>query len=354
MSRQAVINLAKVLLAVTLIVWVVQRAGPETILQTLRNLDTGWWTRGLLVMFVAFSVSILRWFVLMRSVGLDTSLWQAYRLGFIGVFFNNVVPGLTGGDLVKAVYVARDHPERRAHAVLTVIVDRVVGIVALALIGAVVILFDLNRFGQLAVGLYGFLLLAALGGGIALSRRAKARIRDVLAAGRPRDEPSPDGWRAKLRHVLRQIDDAVTIYRARPGMLVGALGMSVVVHLLIIIAVWTFAQAIAEGGRSALAAGTITAPGAPAFAHLGSLDLSVHCSLIPIAQIVAALPIAPAGWGVGEVAFVYCFGLVGVSEALATTLSLVFRMTQTLISLLGGLFLLGDRRRVMQASHSPV
>lgn len=349
MTRQALFNVAKIAFALGLIAFVVHQAGPQTILQTLRNIDGGRWSAGLAIMFVAFSASIVRWFLLMRSVGLDTTFWQAYRLGFIGVFFNNVVPGLTGGDLVKAFYVARDHKEQRTHAVLTVIVDRAVGIVALALIGAVVIVFDLERFGQLALGLYGFLALVVLGATLVLSRRAKQRLRELVGPSRATDAASPPSGRARVRQALRRVDEAVTIYRARPGMLVVALAMSIVVHMLIIVSVWTFAKAIAVGGLESVPAGSSDAL---ALAGLRDLSLAVHCSLIPIAQIVAALPIAPAGWGVGEVAFVYCFGLVGVGQALATTLSLVFRITQTLISLFGGVFLLADKKRVLEASEA--
>ena len=43
----------------------------------------------------------------LRAIGVRLSFWNAHRLTFIGFFFNNVVPGATGGDVVKAVYVAR-------------------------------------------------------------------------------------------------------------------------------------------------------------------------------------------------------------------------------------------------------
>ena len=78
----------------------------------------------------------------MTITPLDWVIVAAYFLfcTAIGLFFNIVVPGLTGGDLVKAVLAARDHPERKAAAMISVLVDRLIGVLVLVLLGAVAIL----------------------------------------------------------------------------------------------------------------------------------------------------------------------------------------------------------------------
>src|SRR5262249_58221984 len=62
---------------------------------------------------------------------------NAYRLGLVGVFYNTFLPGSVGGDLVKAFFIAREHPERRTRAVATVIMDRALGLFGLILFTAV-------------------------------------------------------------------------------------------------------------------------------------------------------------------------------------------------------------------------
>ena len=50
---------------------------------------------------------------------------------------NVELPGSTGGDVVKAWYAARQAPSRRTAAVMSVIVDRIVGLLALIMLGGV-------------------------------------------------------------------------------------------------------------------------------------------------------------------------------------------------------------------------
>ena len=68
--------------------------------------------------------------------------WRAQKLAFIGLFFNNIIPGMTGGDLVKAIMVARDHPEQQPAAILSVIIDRIIGLLGLVLVAVGALLFQ--------------------------------------------------------------------------------------------------------------------------------------------------------------------------------------------------------------------
>ena len=69
------------------------------------------------------SMTATRWWLLLRASNLPQTLIRAFRLTFIGCFFNNVVPGQTGGDLVRAYYIARENKGRKTDSILTVIVD---------------------------------------------------------------------------------------------------------------------------------------------------------------------------------------------------------------------------------------
>jgi len=346
-KRSSLITLFKLVFAASLIWWVVDSAGgPAKIAAVLSSMDRTQWLLGLGVVFTANCLSMLRWHFLMQSVGLHSTPWLALRLGFIGVFFNNVVPGLTGGDLIKAVYVTRENPQQRSAAVVSVIVDRIIGIVALALIAAVVIPFDLEQYGQAAVGIYGFLFAASIGAVLALSRRAKVKLRSLLERF---------GFSSATRGAgaLTKIDEAVSMYRDRMRQIGAALVMSVAVHMLIIVAISIFAGALISGGRSALdtqpvAEAAVREVQLDAFEDLG---LDAYCSVIPIIMIGSAVPVAPAGWGVGEKLFEHFFTLAGVAKIDAATLSLTYRLTATLVSLLGGILLLLDRKRIKEAQN---
>lgn len=367
MSRSTVVAILKIALAAALIWWVLSLAGGwRNVQQSMEGIRLEIWMLGSLCLLLATCLSILRWFMLMRSVGVETTAWTVFRLGWIGVFFNNALPGLTGGDLAKAVYATRDHPNQRTDAVISVIVDRIIGIVALALIAAVVIPFDFSRYGQVAALIYGFLAAAALGALVTLSRRVKSRLRasptvgSLLAfARRVADRlhrlaeklgKRPRPARAPGDSLLGKIDRAVSIYRHRLGTLAIAMGMSIVVHMLLIVGMWFFGEALASGAHDG--PGGMDAATRLQLEQLDALRLSVYCSIIPIIMIVSSLPLAPGGWGVGESAFMYFFRLVGVGVAAATALSLTFRLTSMFISLIGGVFLALDRKRVMASLPS--
>src|SRR5438552_3130691 len=75
-------------------------------------------------------LSFVRWFVLVRAVGLPFRVRDALRLGMVGYFFNNFLPGSIGGDVLKAAFLAREQ-DRRTLAVATVIMDRMIALWAL-------------------------------------------------------------------------------------------------------------------------------------------------------------------------------------------------------------------------------
>ena len=56
-----------------------------------------------LMLLFSFLIVVTRWWRLLAVSGCPTTWWNALRLTFIGMFFNLVVPGLTGGDVIKAV-----------------------------------------------------------------------------------------------------------------------------------------------------------------------------------------------------------------------------------------------------------
>ena len=79
-----------------------------------------------------------RWYLLVRALDLPFRLRDAFRLGMVGTFFNTFLPGSVGGDLMKAYYIAKGHPLRKASAVATVVADRLLGLFGLLLFGAAV------------------------------------------------------------------------------------------------------------------------------------------------------------------------------------------------------------------------
>jgi len=91
---------------------------------------------GVLILYLGlFVLTAWRWRLLLKAVDLVLSMARATRLTFIGAFFNTAIPGATGGDVVKAYYAAKA-TGRGTRAVLSVFVDRMTGLLGLAVLAA--------------------------------------------------------------------------------------------------------------------------------------------------------------------------------------------------------------------------
>ena len=299
----------------------------EGLIRIVRNSDKSLLLAGLVLYGFITQIGVSRWWLLLRAQEIRLRYGLAHRLTFLGFFFNNVVPGPTGGDLVKAVYAAKlAAADKKAQAVVTVVIDRVVGIIALALIAAGVLLTKLDDpvYRELALFIGLFLGGVALASVLFFSRRLRTLIRF-------------ESWSAKLPGggLIRKADEAVFLWRDHKRAVAVALLLSFANQLSIQAMMLMFASAL-----------HVTTQGGEALAW------STYMAVLPVCFIVTALPLLPGGWGVREAAFVYWFGLVGVERNPAIALSVVNGMTGLFWSLLGGVYFLTDREAVRSAESS--
>jgi|GEM_PF-1659835 len=281
----------------------------EGLITILKRTDRKLYFQAFLIYILAYLCGIARWKLLLDAAGLHTSMSSAARLTCIGLFFNNLVPGLTGGDVVKAYYIAKENHKSKTDAVITVIIDRVMGLVVLAGFSAAAVLSDLTKYSDLAISIYVFLLAVFSGMLVFYSGRLRRlfSIEKIL-----RHLPFSD--------LFRKVDRSVFLYRYRKRTIVLCILLTAGVHSCVILTLWTLARGLAI-----------------------DITLTTCAIIVPIVLIITALPITPAGWGIGEMGFVYLFGIAGVPAVLALALSFIHRFNTLLISLSGGVFLLRGR-----------
>lgn len=255
---------------------------------------------------VAGMISFQRWHVLLRAAHVDAKFWRAQKLAFIGLFFNNIIPGMTGGDLVKAIMVARDHPEQQPAAILSVIIDRIIGLLGLVLVAVGALLFQTGpQYEEMAKKLHWILLAIAVGSVVMLSKKLRRLLLiDRLMNALP------------FAETLHKLDRAAMLYRSARWQLVYSVVVSLVVHGMILTAIGVLGRAIGIG--------------------IPFLDFY---TLAPLALIAASLPLSPGGIGVGDLAFVYLFAKANVPGAQAFALSFSYRAVMMAVSLIGGVLM---------------
>ena len=279
-----------------------------------------WFLPGIAALGAALLLQTWRWMILLRVQEITISFSRVLRILLCGMFFNLFLLGSTGGDVIKIFFIMRETPDRKAGALLSVFIDRVVGVLALAVVSAAVILARWDELWKSAP--WGVLTVAIILGG-SLGFVAAAWLVDRLHLT------------SKLPHWLpmhaRLVEAAAAFSQyAKAGGAVGrAFLISLPAHLLFFSIFYFAAKAFGAG--------------------LGLL--SIFC-VMPIVSTVTALPISLGGAGVREGLFITLLGtLYQTPKEIAMSLSISGFLIVVFWSLVGGLVYLLYRSSSPGAAH---
>ncbi|MBA4191911.1 MAG: hypothetical protein C0467_28360 [Planctomycetaceae bacterium] len=260
------------------------------------------------------SIQFVRWYVLVRGLDLPFTIGSAFRLGLVGAFYNAFLPGSVGGDLVKAVIIAKGTPGRRASAVATVIADRLVGLFGLIWFSAV---FGGGFWlaGDTRISENEYLKKIVLAcSGITVATVLGWVILGLFPQSRADKFAKRLGGIPKVGNTLAELWFAVWSYRQRPRVIYAAIAMTAVVHL-------GFVFMFHIGVR--------------VFPVIDPASLSQHFVIAPIGYIAQAFFPAPGGLGGGEFIFGYLYTLLGRPEATGVVGRLTLRVVEWAIGLVG-------------------
>lgn len=93
-------------------------------------------------------LGVLRWQLFLRMLKMKVPFRETARLFFIGAFFNQFLPGTTGGDVARVLYLMHDHPGHKTAGFLSVAVDRLLAVVILVIIGLIIAWGRASWFAQ--------------------------------------------------------------------------------------------------------------------------------------------------------------------------------------------------------------
>jgi len=278
-------------------------------------------------------LSFVRWWLLLRGAAAPIPFPTAVRLGFVGMFFNTFMFGAFGGDLVKIGYVIRE-THRRGAAAASVLIDRICGLLGLLALGGLAIVLSWDYMQRVEglpyVALTLFAVLAGFGLALAAAIVAVSIGRAWALAGVAllllaqtwivhRGLPSAQfGMLSVWAHAATTVDlsvaaltalvlpgllpgrtlsrlarehlpgghalmgfvEGLLAYRRSPGSLAIALGLSIIIQGMVLLALTALAQATGFG-----------------------VTMTQVFFSAPPALVVNALPVPMGGLGVGETAF---------------------------------------------------
>lgn len=310
-------------IALALVGWVVVSSGIEPV-KVLATVDHRLFFAAFLCHGAGFVLASWRWYLLLHHIRVHLPFLTVLRLALIGIFFNLLVPGGVGGDLIKMVYLRKESGDRYPQALLTVLLDRLLGLAGLLFIALVSVGLNLEMIATGPVELQGLLMVvgiasvAGLLGGVGFflwpwiskwgtrwGGGAYARL--------------PEGVRA----ILVKVTDALDLLRASPMKLFGLLLLAAAGHLLAAIGMYLVARGASFGSFSL--------PFAP-------------CLLATqLANLVAAVPLTPGGLGGRDLVMSLLLRAAGAPQQLAGAVPVLVTLLLVTWSLIGGLALLWER-----------
>jgi hypothetical protein len=242
---------------------------------------------------------------------------ETARLFFIGAFFNQFLPGTTGGDVVRVVYLMREHPEHKTAGFLSVAVDRLWALLVLMGMGLVFAWTRSAWFAQsFAIGnamkIFA-IILVAMGGGLAAS------------------------FFLTKRHLVERLPSTLP-FREK------------------IVKLSTLWQLCIENRADSLLGAFYTIPMLLTYfsafyfvarAFTSKVSLIDMVSIMPLVTAVSALPISLNGMGVREALFEQLLNeLCGVSPGAGVLISITGMIIYLAWGLPGGWFYIKRNRRV--------
>lgn len=305
------------------------KMGPPRLWGNLTAIDPFALVLSFLVMGSTILIGVGRWMIALNAQGLNLPWSRALGITFVAHFFNSFLLGSTGGDLMKAYYAARETAHKKTEAIVTVFVDRVIGLWSMLLFALGMAAFNVDLLkshkqlqllmlvilAMLFVGT-GFVVPAFWGG---LSNRWKG--------ARERLQKLPKGeW------IIRSLDSCREFGRSK-RFFVKMVMVSMTLNLVCVLQYIVLARGLGI-----------------------EVPLSVWMLIVPSIICISALPITPSGLGVRENLYVVILAATPflIPETSALALSLLAYAGSLFWSLVGGgvYLLLKDRQHLEEVTDA--
>ena len=326
-KRQTAFFIAKITFAIIVIAWLFHKIDLFRVWDSVRDAHRAPIVFGIVLSLVTIVIAGWRWRRLLGIFNITIPLKSLICIVPIGQFFAIFLPGSTGDDLTRMLYISRLAPGRVAEACTTVVMDRFIGLTSILLLAVFCVPW---QWSLLSTSSQTYWIAVAI-----LSAGAVVCVGGVvfLLAGHPTHRWFEKRLRSLPAHSLR--DEAARIWGllCDNKMVVGKLvGAALIAQLL---------QCISF--------------------YLAGVSVGIHRPLLvwltflPIVFAANALPITIAGIGVREYLLILFLGVVaGVGSESALAASFVMFSMMLIISLLGGLLYIFYRPKSKLATSDEI
>jgi len=321
--RDKLITILKIVVSLGLITYLLSRVELDQVVEAMRSASANYvyLLIALILYFGAIAVGCVKWQILLKAQKIEVPLSNLLSYTFVGLFFGNFLPTNIGGDLVRGYDLAR-HTLLPAETAISVLVDRLVGLIAfvfVAVVMALVVVYSAGQAELWEVAVAAAIAFLGLFGGfiLILSGRLRTQVARLFN----------NALLSPLAPLYDQLSSALSAYTRSYGALVQGFFISILV--LIIGSVVNYLIALSLGG----------------------VISALHIFLFtPLITFVLLIPISIGGIGLNQSAYVFFFNLVDVPEEKSLAMSLIMQAIIILASLPGGV--LWWRKRSLRPPES--
>jgi len=259
-----------------------------------------------LIHFFTVGFSANRWRMILADFDISAGFFNAVRFLMIGYFFNLFLPTSFGGDFVRAFYAGKLYGRSMTTTLMTTMLDRAGGLVALLMIGLAAVSLNPVRVEGVSLGVIFILISCVFAFGLTAVFNSSVHAWFVRILERFQLQ----GIEEKLDLVFQ----GMTRLRRNRTALAAVVLYSLGIQFLVILSMWVAARAL-----------NIDAP------------FAIFLVFIPIINLSTILPLTINGIGVRESAYALLFSQLGVPLEKAFALSLLNFLIVAMISVPGGL-----------------
>jgi uncharacterized membrane protein YbhN (UPF0104 family) len=305
-ARRYLVLALKVVVSIVLLSLLFSKIDVTRLWAIARRASLRWFAVALAIYAVNMVASTWRWHLLLRTQ--QVNVRGRWLLGsfLVASFFNNFLPSNIGGDVIRISDTARA-ARSRTLAATVVLMDRVLGLMALILVAAV----GASAAGAVhpaALPIWPMWLWAGLLAGAAASAPAVLAPVGFSRLLQPLTVFHPE-WVGGRIDTLTEV---LTRFRASPGTLVRCFATAVFVQGTMVLFYFAVIYAL----------------------HL-NVALSDIAVIVPISFVVQMLPVSFGGFGVREATFSIYFSRIGQPIESAIAMSLIGQALIILFSLTG-------------------
>jgi uncharacterized protein (TIRG00374 family) len=274
----------------------------------LRAADYRWILAAVGAYLIVEVAAAARWHILLKVQGIHLSMPRMSGLFLIGMFYNQFLPGGTGGDIIKSYLLLKETRGKATGALLAVLFDRMIGLVGIICITGVLIGARYKWLSQTPETARLLWVLLAVLGSASLGLITTFVVSGFnLAHALPKHFPG--------REKIIETSAAYHLYAHHWTATLFAFAASVIAHLATFLTFFLVACGF----------------------HAG-VPLWDFFAVMPIERTISSLPISFAGVGLREKVFqVMLHGLCNVDEAKAALIGSMSFLVTLLCCVPGGL-----------------